>query len=49
MLIIVGGALLHHRGSDVSRLEALLMAFIFFSVVGYVLAGPPWPRRAKKR
>jgi len=30
MLIIVGGALLLHRGSDVSRLEALLMAFIFF-------------------
>jgi len=49
VLIIVGGALLLHRGSDVSRLEALLMAFIFFSVVGYVLAGPPWPRRAKKR
>jgi len=49
LLIIVGGALLLHRGSDLSRLETLLMALIFFSVVGYVLAGPPWPRRSKKR
>ncbi len=49
MLVIVGGALLLHRGADVSRLETLLMALIFFSVAGYVLAGPPWPRRSKKR
>ena len=47
--LIVGGALLLHRGADVSRLEMLLMALIFFSVAGYVLAGPPWPRRRKKR
>ena len=47
MLVIVGGALLLHRGADVSRLETLLMALIFFSVAGYVLAGPPWPRRRK--
>ncbi len=49
LMIVLGGVLVLGRDFDLARFDTLVMALIFFLIVGYLLAGPPWPKRDKRR
>lgn len=49
LMIVLGGVLVLGRDFDLARFDTLVMALIFFLIVGYLLAGPPWPTRGKRR
>ncbi len=49
LMIVLGGVLVLGRDFDLARFDTLVMALIFFLIVGYLLAGPPWPKRGKRR
>ena len=49
LMLILAGIVVLRRDFDMTRFDTLVMAFIFFLIVGYLLAGPPWPKRRKRR
>jgi len=49
LAIVAGTALVPSRDFDMTRFDTLVLALIFFVVIGYLLVGPPWPSSRRKR
>ena len=49
LAIVAGTALVLSREFDTIRFDTLVLALIFFVVMGYLLVGPPWPSSRRKR
>ena len=49
LAIVAGTALVPSRDFDMTRFDTLVLALIFFVVIGYLLVGPAWPSSRRKR